>query len=252
MAAMGGWGILDYALDFAPQPFDWLQLGYASYLSSWALMNTGTADTNYGYWFPGPKNDGAAGWQFTTTKVGNAWMGSSFPGGVTEPRGPWHYDGEIDLGFGGALRMAATVVTRDPTFGWIAYGGALTEDGDRLSIIPRDGLRRRFDVVIPDRHLPFAEDLSRLKIELGRDGFAAGGPITMDKGLNEIGFTIENRTSDSHATTLRLSLPVNSKYRLLIDGKAVPLTQTGDWDYPWCTEVTVTSPAVKIQLRKEQ
>src|SRR5439155_69312 len=91
---------------------------YASYLSSWALMNTGRADTNYGFWYPGQENDGAAGWQFTSTKVGSAWMGSSYPGGVTEPRGPWHYDGEIDLGFGGALRMAATIVTRDPIFGW--------------------------------------------------------------------------------------------------------------------------------------
>ena len=36
----------------------WLEPGYASYLSSWALMNTGRPDTNYGYWFPGPENDG--------------------------------------------------------------------------------------------------------------------------------------------------------------------------------------------------
>ena len=70
-------------------------------------------------------------------------MGSSYPGGVTEPRGPWHYDGEIDLGFGGALRMAATVVTNDPTFGWLAYGGTLTDGGATLAINPRDGLRRR-------------------------------------------------------------------------------------------------------------
>ena len=54
-------------------------------------------------------------------------MGSSYPGGVTVPRGPWRYDGEIDLGYGGALRMAATIVTRDPVFGWFAYGGAMTE-----------------------------------------------------------------------------------------------------------------------------
>ena len=106
MAAMGGWGVLDYAENFAPDPFGWLQLGYASYLSSWALMNTGPAENNYGFWFPGPENDGASGWQFTSTKTGSAWMGSSFPGGVSEPRGPWHYDGEIDLGYGGALRMA--------------------------------------------------------------------------------------------------------------------------------------------------
>ena len=89
MAAMGGWGILDYALNFAPRPHDWLQLGYASYLSSWCLMNTGPPESNYGFWFPGKENDGAAGWQFMSSKYGNAWMGSSYPGGVRVPRGPW-------------------------------------------------------------------------------------------------------------------------------------------------------------------
>ena len=81
MANMGGWGMLDYALRFAPSPWDWLQLGYASYLSSWALMNTGRPDTNYGYWFPGPENDGASGWQFMTAKFGRAWIRKDVPRG---------------------------------------------------------------------------------------------------------------------------------------------------------------------------
>ena len=248
MAAMGGWGVLDYALNFAPRPSDWLQLGYASYLSSWALMNTGRPDTNYGFWFPGPENDGASGWQFTSTKVGNAWMGSSFPGGVTEPRGAWHYDGEIDLGYGGALRMAATVVTHDPIFGWFAYGGAMTDTGAALSINPRDGLRRRLDVVIPDERLPFAEDVSRLKVELARDGFAADGSIVVDKSLKSIAFTIENRTGNAHTTGLRLSMPVNSTYTLTQDGKPVPLTQTGNWDYPWRADLAMGGAPSKIVI----
>jgi Family of unknown function (DUF5695) len=248
MAAMGGWGVLDYALNFAPRPFDWLQLGYASYLSSWALMNTGRPDTNYGFWFPGPENDGASGWQFTSTKTGNAWMGSSFPGGVTEPRGPWHYDGEIDLGYGGALRMAATVVTKDPIFGWFAYGASMTDAGGTLSLNPRDGLRRRLDVVIPDRYLPFAEDIARLKLELERDGFAADGQIVLDKTLGQIAFTVENRTSSTHTTGVRLSLPLNSKYELRQDGKAVPLAQTGNPDYPWRAEVRLAGASAKIEL----
>jgi hypothetical protein len=252
MAAMGGWGVLDYALNFAPRPADWLELGYASYLSSWALMNTGRPDTNYGFWFPGPENDGASGWQFTSGKVGNAWMGSSFPGGVTEPRGPWHYDGEIDLGYGGALRMAATVVTKDPVFGWFAYGGAMTDTGRELSIIPRDGLRRRLDVVIPDRTLPFAEDIARFKLELERDGFAAGGAITMDKALTKIAFTIENRTGSAHTTGVRLSLPVNSRYELRQDGKVVVLTGTGNWDYPWRAELASGGVGSRIELIRQQ
>ena len=248
MAAMGGWGILDYALDFAPQPFDWLQLGYASYLSSWALVNTGRPDTNYGFWYPGPENDGAAGWQFTSTKIGSAWMGSSVPGGVTEPRGPWHYDGEIDLGFGGALRMAATVVTRDPIFGWIAYGGAMTDQGATLAVNPRDGLRRRLDVVIPDARLPFAEDVSRLKIDLERDGFAAAGTITIDKRLARVAFAVENRTGDAHTTGLRLSLPVNTQFDLRQDGKPVAMVQTGDWDYPWRADLPMPLAGSQIEL----
>ena len=250
MAAMGGWGVLDYGLNFAPRPADWLQLGYASYLSSWALMNTGRPDTNYGYWFPGPQNDGAAGWQFMSTKVGSAWMGSSFPGGVTEPRGPWHYDGEIDLGFGGALRMAATVVTNDPIFGWFAYGASMTDAGAAMSVVPRDGLRRRLDVVIPDRTLPFAEDIARFKLELERDGFAAESAVVVDKALKTISFTVENRTGGAHTTGVKLSLPANTRYQLNQDGKAVPLTPTGNWDYPWRAELTMNAASTRIQISR--
>ncbi|HKW01510.1 MAG TPA: DUF5695 domain-containing protein [Vicinamibacterales bacterium] len=248
MAAMGGWGVLDYAENFAPDPFGWLQLGYASYLSSWALMNTGPAASNYGFWFPGPENDGASGWQFTSTKTGNAWMGSSFPGGVTEPRGPWHYDGEIDLGYGGALRMAATVVTKDPTFGWFVYGGTMTESASALTINPRDGLRRRLAIVVPDTRLPFPEDVSRFKLELERDGFAADQSIAMDKALAKISATLENRTNNAHTTGVRLSFPLNAQYELRQDGKAVPLVQTGDWDYPWRAELSMSGPTTKIEL----
>jgi hypothetical protein len=248
MAAMGGWGVLDYAKNFAPLPYDWLQLGYASYLSSWALVNTGRAETNYGYWYPGKENDGAAGWQFMSSKAGSAWMGSSVPGGVIVPRGPWRYDGEIDLGFGGALRMASTIVTRDPLFGWFAYGGAMAEKGNDLAIEPRDGLRRRFDVVIPDAHLPFPESIRRMKIELERDGFASGTPVVVDKALQRIAFTIENRTSNTHTTGLRLSMPTATKYEVRVDGKPVALAQTGNWDYPWRAELTMMNPAARVEL----
>jgi hypothetical protein len=248
MAAMGGSGVLDYGLNFAPRPWDWLQLGYASYLSSWCLMNTGRPETNFGYWFPGPENDGASGWQFQSAKVGSGWMASEAPEPVRLPRGPWHYDGEIDLGYGGALRMATTLVTNDPVFGWFAYGGATTDEGERLAVNPRDGLRRRLAVVIPDMYLPFPEDIRRLKLELARDGFAADQNIILDKKLGRIEFTLENRTGDAHKTALRLSLPLNSKYELLQDGKAVPLAQTGNWDYPWEAELAVSGPATRVEL----
>lgn len=249
MAAMGGWGILDYALNFSDRPADWLQLGYASYLSSWCLVNSGPAENNYGFWFPGKENDGAAGWQFTSSKVGNAWMGSSYPGGVMEPRGPWHYDGEIDLGFSGALRMAATVLTRDPIFDWFAYGGMLKAEKSTLAIVPRDGLRQRFDAIMPGQKSSKAPQ--RLKIELDRDGFAAEQPILTDKSLNKITFTLEDRTGDEHMTGLWLSSPAGSSCTVLQDGNKIELSPTHDWDYPLRAELKVTPQLSKIEIIRE-
>jgi hypothetical protein len=247
MAAMGGWGVLDYALNFAATPSEWLQLGYASFLSSWALINSGTAENGYGYWFPGKENDGAAGWQFMSAKVGSAWMGSSFPGGVQVPRGPWHYDGEIDLGFGGALRMARTVVTQDPLFGWLAYGGSWTEADSALAVVPRDGIRKRFDVVLPDPRAPHTQ-VQRLALQLERDGFARDLPINLDKRLEGLSFTLENRTGDSHTTELSLRFPYGTSYTLLQDGRPVPLAPTGDWDYPWRATLAVGPAATRMEL----
>jgi len=247
MAAMGGWGVLDYAVHFAADPADWLQLGYASYLSSWSLMNTGTPESNYGFWYPGPENDGAAGWQFMSSKVGSAWMGSSYPGGVQVPRGPWYYDGEIDLGFGGALRMARTLVTEDPTFGWIAFGGSWTEDDETLSVIPRDGLRKRFDVVVPDPRVPWLR-AQRLKLELNRDGFSKEETVSVSKSLNRLTFMVENRTGDRHQTELALWLPYGARYALTQDGDPVELAPSGDWDYPWRVELEMDGVSSLIEL----
>jgi hypothetical protein len=241
MAAMGGWGVLDYALNFSSSPSDWLQLGYASYLSSWCLVNAGPASSHYGFWFPGKENDGAAGWQFMSAKFGHAWMGADVP------RGPWQYDGEIDLGFGGALRMAATVLTHDPIFGWVAYGGVLTETHDSLSIIPRDGLRQRFDAIVGDTDHP-AGKIQRLKIEFDRDGFAAEQAIRVDKSVRKISFTVENRTGDRHTTGLWLALPESKHYILKLNGKRVALWPAGNWDYPLRADLDLGTNPTSLQL----
>jgi hypothetical protein len=172
-------------------------------------------------------------------------MGSSVPGGIVVPRGPWRYDGEIDLGYGGALRMAATVVARDPVFGWIAYGGPLTEKGSTVSVAPRDGVRRRFAAALPG---PTKDEPLRLKIELERDGFAAGRTVELDKSLGRIAFTIENRTANAHRTGIRFSAPAGAGYELRLDGRPLPFVSTGEWDYPWRAEIEVAGSAVRVEI----
>ena len=196
MSQMGGWSILDYALNFATDPAEYLRLGYASSLSSWALVNSGTAESGYGYWFPSPNNDGAAGGGFMPEASGRAWIGKQ----VT--RGAWHYSAEEDVGYCGALRAHATILTKDPRFGEFAYGGVSTRTANAVSVIPRDGLRVRFHVVRDDQ---------RLHLELDHDGFAKEQPIVVSDALDRIQFVVENRTGGTHQTGLSIGgLPAGS------------------------------------------
>lgn len=190
MSQMGGWSILDYALHFAAHPDSYLRLGYASYLSAFALINSGTPASNYGFWYPGKDNDGASGWAFESQQYIDTWIKKP------QDRGPWFYDGETDLGYGGATRAAATVVTRDSVFGLVAYGGTLTTSGSTWSVIPKDGLRRR---------LFYRADNEKIDLELDRDGFAAGQPVVFDRAARTITFQVENRSGDAHTLEILIN-----------------------------------------------
>lgn len=216
MAKMGGWSILDYGINFAVKPYDWLQLGYASYLSSWALMNTGTPESNYGFWSPGKKNDGAMGWAFMEAKTARAWIRKDID------RGAWYYDGEADLGNGAGIRMAATVVADDPLFGWIAYGGILNQNAKGFTVIPRDGLRDRLSLVSKD---------VRTTISFYRDGFAKEKQISISPDLKEVTFTLENRTGNGHTTKLSIFVLPGKVPEVTVDGKKVNVIKSGEREF---------------------
>lgn len=56
------------------------------------------------------------------------------------------YSGDYGMGFYGHAIAAATYLVRDPTFGWIGFGGDVAEQGGDVSITPRDGARSRLFV----------------------------------------------------------------------------------------------------------
>ena len=190
MSQMGGWGVLDYALHFAANPGPYLELGYASYLSAWALMNTGTPESNYGYWYPGQANDGGAGGGFEPAPYGQTWLGQP------HHRGSWYYACEIDLGYCGALRTAATILADDPIFGRFCFGGDWQKTAKGLEVIPKDGLRRRFHALL---------GTNRLHLVLDSDRLAFAKPITFKEDLSEMRFFLESDNPAGHKTRLRLS-----------------------------------------------
>ena len=204
MSQMGGWSILDYGLHFAADPTEYLRLGYASSLSSWALVNSGTKESGYGYWFPSPNNDGATGGGFMPEPLGRAWIGK------TMTRGAWYYSAEEDVGYCAAIRTHATILARDPVFGDIAYGGLVARKGQTSEVIPRDGLRVRFHVMRGDQ---------RLHMELDHDGYAKEQPIVVADDLSRIQFTLENRTGGAHTTGLSLAGLPAGEYEVTVDGK---------------------------------
>lgn len=205
MAQMGGWGILNYAYYQSPNPARFMRLGYPSYLSSFALINSGTAASNYGYWYPGKENDGGASGGFEPRPWGRAWLGNKEMG-----RGPWWYSGEIELGFSGALRDAATVIVDDPVFGRYAYGGTIARHGALTQVIPHDGLRQRLHVFTGGQ---------RMHLMLDRDAFAAGRQISYTEGLTRLSFTLENHTSFAHPVSLHFTGMPAGTYSVAASGK---------------------------------
>ncbi len=205
MSQMGGWSVVDYALCYAKKPEKYLRLGYASFLSGWSLMNTGTPESNYGYWYSSKENDGAAGCGYVSVAFGEKQ-------GKSSRRGTWFYDGEVDMGFGAALRTAATIVVDDPLFGLLAYGGRLSQNKGYFEVIPKDGLRKRFHVILGGE---------RFHMQLDRDGFANDKPLVFNNSLSEVRFVVENRTGDAHLTLMRLSgLPAGS-YEVLLEDSSI-------------------------------
>ena len=206
MARMGGWSVLDYGLRYADDPYDWIRLGYASYLGPFGLMNAGDEASGYGYWYPGKEKDGALGQAFTPAKFGRAWIGTE------EGRGPWRYCGEGDLGMCAVTRTAAAVLAQDPCFGWVLYGGKLSDDGDQFRFIPEDGVSRRIYIV---------SDALRAGISLERGHWSAEVPVVVEKDLSAVRLSV---LSDAEA-------PAILRFECL-KGEAVPAVRCGGKSLP--------------------
>ena len=233
MSQMGGWAILDYVLYFAADPFQYLQLAYASILSSWALLNSGNSESNYGYWFPGEINDGGAGGGFEPLAYGSTWLGQK------QKRGSWYYGCEIDLGYCGFLRAACTILADDPVFGLTVFGGTFKRIKDSILVFPNDGVRRRFHIL---------KEKYRFHIEIRYDRFAENIPISISPNLDSICFDLENVDNLPHEATLLLSGLPEAKYQILIDGINA-LTFEGNNGIVHNLKLAVSMPIHKIELK---
>ena len=200
MAQMGGWGLLDYAINYAANPADYLRLGYASYLNGWSTMNTGTADSNYGFWYPGAQYDGGCGGGYEPSPFNSTWLG-----GQPMHRGPWYYSAEENLGFCGAVRSAATILTDDPIFGRFCYGGAWTNSTGDILVTPMDGVRQRFYMLLSN---------GTVHLILDTDHFVSGQSIDAAADLTHFNLTVETGNTAAHTSQLHFTTSLGGNYSL--------------------------------------
>jgi len=206
MSQMGGWSILDHALYHADDPWYDLRVGYGSVLSSWAVINSGDAESNYGYWFPGESLDGTACGVYEPLPFGTTWLGQEHRGGM------WYYSGEADCGFFAGVRAMATVFAKDPLFGWTTYGGncEIGEDGV-CEVTSLDGVGRRFHVLSDKVRL-------HLLLEQGKIGTVK----VSDEGCR-IEIPLDTAREKGAQLMLQLWDQMGHSVELMADGKPVAL-----------------------------
>ncbi|MGA8938337.1 MAG: DUF5695 domain-containing protein [Acidobacteriaceae bacterium] len=200
MSPMGGWGVLNHALYDRAVPDATIRLGYASFLSSWSLMNTGTQESGFGYWFPGEANDGGTGGGFEPAAYGMTWLGQP------HHRGDWYYSCETDLGYCGALRSASTIVADDPIFGRFCFGGEMSAEKTALHIIPRDGVRRRLHLRTGGQKIDF---------ELTGARFAKEQPIQWFTDRQRFRFMLETEATGSGEVQLLFADAPARRYKVV-------------------------------------
>ena len=101
------------------------------------------------------------------------------------------YTADYGIAFFGYARNAGTYVTRDPEFGWLAFGGDVRPQPDgSVSVIPRDAFRRRVF-------------LAPLGLWLTLDAGAIQG-VTLSPATKAVRVTLAPATPDTPTALLRL------------------------------------------------
>jgi hypothetical protein len=174
-------------------------------------MNSGTPESNYGFWYPGAANDGACGGGFEPLPYNTTWLGQPMH------RGTWYYSAEENLGFCGAVRAAATILADDPLFGRFCYGGTWQQTSTNIQVTLLDGVRKRFHGMLNSGQGHLIVDTDR---------FVTSGGISLKQDFSAINFTIETDNSAAHTSRLHLTLSIPGTYTITTDEGTIATLNT--------------------------
>ncbi len=169
------------------------RVNYGGKLANFTCINSGQIDSD-------EENIGTVSWTYQAELGNNGGQGT---GGGKLHNGWRQMAGEADLGLFGALEIISSDVARDVIFGLTGYGCEVSESKDKYTIIPRDGLFMRLNLIN-----------ERLSVEIMG---ATYEKAVVNKDKNRIEFTMKD---DGSYTSITVSgLEKGARYALYENGK---------------------------------
>jgi hypothetical protein len=199
------------------------RLSYAAKLGNISAINSGQID-------PAPENLGTVAWTYQGMK-GSVYVGKPDTGMLAS--GWRNMAGEADLGLFGALRILSSDVAVDPLFGLYCYGCEVAQTLSCYSVVPRDGVSKRLNLITEKVH-----------VELERDRYTGA---TLGTQRDYVALTVKNDTADAHMTKLTVQGLANGSYPVLLDGQSAGMliATTGK---PSVVMLAMSAPTHQLQI----
>ncbi|WP_230674283.1 DUF5695 domain-containing protein [Rathayibacter sp. Leaf248] len=174
------------------------RLNYGGKLMNLANVNSGQISNH-------PANIGAAAWTYQSQKGVLGTEGVGGGANVQHLKGWRGMTGEADLGLWGALQtMSTDVVTDDPIFGTVAYGGSVTSDAYSTTVTPKDGVQQRLNMVT-----------QQLSVDLGNDRYTSA---IVGKNSADLRLDMANVSGTAHTGTVEVSGLAQGSYSVVVNG----------------------------------
>lgn len=197
-ASLAGTAIDDWVRHHSDQPEVEQRLSWAAKIANVSHINSGQISSH-------PDNIGAVAWTYQAEKGNFPALGL---GGGPLQNGWRGMSGEADLGLWGAIRILSADVAVDPIFGLVGYGADVTEENGRYTIIPKDGIFQRLNLIT-----------EKFGMELQRDKYTSA---TVAKTKDYVKFTLKNVTPGyAHSTNVKFRGLKPGSYDILLDGQVI-------------------------------
>ena len=171
------------------------RVNYAGKIANLTAINSGQMCGD-------PDNIGTVSWTYQS-EMGN--LGGQGTGGGNLHNGWRQMSGEADLVLFGALQILSSDVTNDPVFGLFGYGCEVSDGGDYYTVVPKDGLFMKLNLIDEGIYVEFDND-QYTEAQINKDGTGAI-------------FNVKNLNKTAHNSAISFEGLKSGSYDLYVNGE---------------------------------